>query len=531
MRRGAIASVAPAWWYAGAVVLLALFYLVTAPTVRSEADDAYNYLYQIEEADLAEAIAPAHVLYIPFYQGVARLADVVGVADDAAPVASVLGAFFAATAVLLAYVVLRRRLAVGAGPAVVGAATLAVSYVFWRYATEVEVYALSLAVGLGLLYAALTDRDELPRWALLGAAGAGALLVHVLLGFLAGFAIPIGLAARRRYRQLAVFAAAFVTLAVVTTYGAYQIADDGSQTYLEFYQEGGDVSVGPSLLVRGGAGAGQAVVASNFLFAYDEFADAVQRAAPDRGIEDEVYFGERVGEVPRGVMTVTFLAAVVAFLAALVLAAPRLAPLWRNAAVLTLIAWLGGHSLFFLLRAGGSDGPEGWVFALPPLLMLVTVGLAARPARRRGGVAPVALVLVAVLGMHNLLGMALLEDETRDRNLAKAAWYVASTTEDDAIITADGTLFFRYLRYAAPAETEYLLTASLSGTIDTLPDRLENGTGRVYATGDVFAVPEKLEENHPDAYSELVEFAADVAPRFRLVADDPFGGDWVHDAP
>ena len=77
-----------------------------------------------------------------------------------------------------------------------------------------------------------------------------------------------------------------------------------------------------------------------------------------------------------------------------------------------LLVWLGGVVGFQILRSDTADGPELWLLALPPLLMLVTVGVAGRESAVARGTTVLA-VLLAALVLHNGSGMALIQDEQR----------------------------------------------------------------------------------------------------------------------
>lgn len=503
--------------------------LLSAPTVHTEADDAFAIAHDIEQASLREGLSPRQPLFIPVMQGAFRTARAIGLADRSFGFVSVVNALFAAGAVALQYLLLRRRLRLPMNPALAGAGLLAATYGFWRFATEVEVYAMALFAGLLTAYLGFAVRISASSYVAVGVVAAAASMVHVLNGVVALVAVPVFLVLARQIRALGVYVAVLIPLLILGTTGAYLVASPDDESYLQFYaSNAGRFALSSNHVLRAGIGVGQALISSEFLFSYTQFGDDLSRIVPERALDDEEFFGQRVGAVSRALMSTTMVLAVAAFLAAVAVAAPGVLQRRRLPVVAGLLGWLVVFSSYQIAR-GGSDGPEAWQFVVPPATMLVTVGLAGSHRRlTRAGVPLILLVACALLVLHNGLGIALLKDTGRDRNVAKAEWVLENTGPEDVVLTADGPLFTRYLRYEADAEVIYLLAREWEDVdLTRALERAAAAPGRVYATADVFDPPGRLRRGSPARYTQLVEFARAVTPQFDRIANDDFGGTYT----
>src|SRR5262245_381271 len=128
----------------GTVLLLTAVFVVTGPGNRTEPDDAFWFAYDIEHASIRELVSgghTAHLAFLPLARGLFNLVRLVGIEVRAYDVVRLANCLLAAIAVVLLHTVLQRRFRLSPFAATAGAAGLAVSYGFWRYANETEVYA------------------------------------------------------------------------------------------------------------------------------------------------------------------------------------------------------------------------------------------------------------------------------------------------------------------------------------------------------------------------------------------------------
>ena len=98
---------------------------------------------------------------------------------------------------------------------------------------------------------------------------------------------------------------------------------------------------------------------------------------------------------------------------------------------------------------------------------------------------------------------------------------------------ADDSKFFRYLRYYASADVlDVQCLDQLSGeTLQALYADAVDRSVRVYATADFFRPPESLAHRNPTGYHIVLRFGDSIRDDFRKVADDEFGGVYVHFRP
>jgi len=508
-------------------LMLIGFFILTSPAVRTGSDDTYWFAFHIEQTAVSETMSAREVLFIPLMKVVFFAARGLGLTDRAFDAISVASAVLAAGAVLVQVLILNRRFSLSRTASLLGGLLLVVGFGFWRFASEVEVYPLGLLAALGLLYIALGNPRRWQLWAGIGALGALAFLIHGLTAMVSLVAIPVLLIAGAHWRRLIAYVAVLVPLVFVGTFAAYQVADAPDMSYWDFYSSASSSQLGasPNLVARGGIGAGQSIISSGFLFAYGGFEEFVTKTAPERAIADERFVAARVGDVQLVAMSVTFLLSFLLVAAAIAFAVPGVFARRKEAGVLAVVAWLAALTLFQVSRAGGSDGPESWLFAAPALAMLITIGLTATPRRSTLAGAPILVVLIVVLALHNAMGMALLSNPEGDRNAAKAAWLIENTQEGDVVLIADSSIFLRYVRYESAADVIFLTEEALAGNdVVVVSNQAATDYDRVFLTSDVLVVPDTVRHRNQDAYDRLRSLAEDLEQVSVLVISDEFGG-------
>ena len=368
-------------WLAAAILFagLSVLFVFTAPANRTESDDGHQFAYEIEQGTASHG-TPRHVAFVPVMHGAYLAVRATGVTEDAQLVATVANSLLAAAAVALQFLLLRLRLGLPTRSSLLGAGLLAAAYGFWRFAAEVEVYPMTLATGLLAVFAALSPWATTP-WRVAGIAGLAALAVsaYTANALLTFAVIPVYLLAVRRPRHLLLYGAVLLPALVLTVAIPYLAVRQPGESVPRRTEPPRARPSGPSpSSSKAGVGAGQAMLSSGFLFSYPRFAEELSERIPDRAISDEIYLAETVTTARRATMTVTFVVALVAVLTAIVLAIPGVARSWREPVVAALLVWLGGVVGFQILRSDTADGPELWLLASPPLLMLITVGVAGR---------------------------------------------------------------------------------------------------------------------------------------------------------
>jgi hypothetical protein len=402
---------------------------------------------------------------------------------------------------------------------------LAVSFGFWRYAAEAELYALATALCLWTWVRAAEEIEhERPPW-LSSVLGAGAILVHVFSVWATVVAVPLWLWRRDGLRRAIRYGAGAVGVVAVAYLAAGQLPAHQVGGPDPLRSEGG---LRPSAAIKAAIAAGSTVVAGHFALAQSHLAAWLQHRFPARMLEEELYLARRISPAWQAVAWTTLatcLAAALSLIASAVRGRKRPNVAHGTTAVQGLDgdgrtpskdwtalrwaagAWWVGHAALLLWMEPGN--PELWVMSLPPLWMLV-VGAPALRMRRWW-------VFVLLLGLHNWVGgMSLLCDPAGDLYRAKADAVLRVTQPGDVIWTAGGPGFFRYLRYVSAAEVVDLWAAD--------PDE---GRGRcVWVLGDVLQPPRALAERFPARAAVIAHLATRVRPKLELGVSDPFGGVW-----
>jgi hypothetical protein len=120
----------------------------------------------------------------------------------------------------------------------------------------------------------------------------------------------------------------------------------------------------------------------------------------------------------------------------------------------------------------------------------------------------------------------MMHDRSADLNAVKARWLLDNTRDGDVILTADGAVFERYLRYYSAAEVvslEGLLADELAKTYAASVHQ----TGRVFATAGVFNPPSQLFAVDEVSFHAIKQFGTAVKPDFRKVVGSDVGDVYI----
>jgi hypothetical protein len=513
---------------AGAFAVLALAYILTGPGNRTEADDAFWFAYDIESRSIRELMSSehtAHLLFLPLARGLWNLTGLVGLGIRAYDAIRLANCFVAAASVVLFGYTLWSRLRLSSFAAITAATGLAFSYGFWRYANETEVYALSILIIVGLCWACFSGLHSVGSVVLTAVLAALGGLIHIL-GFIPTLVlIPVVLLLQRRLRDTAVYLVTVALLVGAVSYAAYRYAAPSPQGFVDYaFVDTGRASQGALTVPASALALAQDVATGNFLFAYPRVAQRLVTAFPAQYLNEEEYAGERstsiVRFVPLATMPLLFLLIVAV-----------LWTTWRHRAhaglrngfrpyLIAVSTWAAAYWVVVVVRRS-SSAPEAWIPLLPAVWILLSAVVLERGRTRTSQILVVALL--AVLLVHNLAGgLLMMRSHSADLNAVRSKWLLDHAVAGDLILTADGPVFGRYLRYYSRAQVIDLEGRS-AAELAAIYDGAVHQRRRIFATAGVFDPPVQLRVVNPMSFQTIRGFAARIQPGFREVADDGFG--------
>jgi hypothetical protein len=528
------------------VVAGSALYLATSPDNRFEADDAYSFAAAVESGDFGSVISPYHLAYIPLVKALYEPIRSVAPEQRALPFMAILGAVAGAVTVVLFYLLMIHWLQASRAQAAFGACALGVSYGFWRYTAEAEVYALASLAAVLLLLVAVRIRPSWPAVAVIATLACISILTHALNLALV-IALPL-LLTQRGWPRLKVLSSAllFGTMLFAITLGAYSLARANGfeaavgTSYLGFYggAESGN-SLSPGDLIPAIGLIGSTVVAANSVFVYEEVRDFVTTSYPGNAIAEEVTMGSTSPEWLRFLAPVAWLGTLIAFTTLLWKLRKSGFASWKTGH--TLYVWLGAY-LAIVLIGRGVIQPELWLLALVPFWAIIVGGI-----ERVGLEGALPWLVVATLAANSIINGFMPVYLGDNRLEAFSEWPSNHVSQGDLILTADSASTARYLAYQTPAHTAHvgvgppetaleniqllgdMIAADLTTAqiVEGLYSRgliegykpISHETATLYITRDLFDPPEWLETARPESADALRSLGERLGHRFVEVDD------------
>jgi hypothetical protein len=497
--------------------------MLTGPGNRTEADDAFGYAYDVEHQSFHELFLDAsHMLFLPLARGELNMLRLVGVDLGAYDAIRLMNCLLAALAVVLFGVLLRSRFGLGPFAAATGAAGLAISYGFWRYSNEADLYPSVVLIFVALCLIAFSGLPSTTTVVLAGAVAAFGTLFYVLGIVSAVVLVPTVLLLQRRIRDVVIYSVVVVLMGAAVSYGAYRYAAPPQQTFVRYLLgESRSTDYSASAIPKSIISIAQDVATTNWVFAYHTVGQRLAAAFPGQYLVEEQYVGDHSDAVVRVVPLLTvplllLLAAAVLWSVRHCLGAREL----RRAgqALLVVAIWIGVYWL--ILIGPSSSAPEAWIPLLPAVWTCVAAVVLRACETRASRILAVAFLLT--LMVHNLAGgFWMMHSQSTDLNAAKSQWLVDNAGAGDLILTADGLVFKRYLQYHTAAKVvglDELPVGQIPGLRGVVATH-----GRVFATAAIFDPPPQLRVNEPPRFAAIEQFATAVQPQFRTVAESPVG--------
>ena len=542
-----------------------LFYGLTAPANLTEPGDELTFARATEDCGVDVLTDPRllgyHLLARASYALVAAAGfDVSGLA-----LMSAMSTISAALTLVLFACLLHKAFGLAPLTSLLGTATLAVCYGFWRYSTVADVYALATLLVITVFMMVLGSRyhHSPVRILTVGIVAGLAILIYQLNILPLLIALPMFFLQRGRLRQLAGY---LLVCGVVVTLGylfAAAIGQPGSlslETLTTFLkQRTNEVTIQPLTLgyllkspIKMASSFSHYVLSTNWLFGLSPLVLLVRRIFPTNFIEEEVYAAEQYSAIAY-LGACTYVAGVIVLVWMVVRAGPFSLRLLVERKVLTCVAWIGIYVLF--IGRVKPSATEAWIMVLPPLVILVSVFLIDQRIRQSKLRAP--LLLVLALLCHNAVGgIAVVYSERGDHARVKSDWLAETTETNDLFLMREpwsmqSPSVFRHVSHFGQATvavmrvdpgddarggfTEHICIVHVptgqwnasGGVVQTnYFSRFWDAGGRIYVYDEFFLVAPWRERHSPQQFEVLTQALSALKQGAVLVHQNELGRVW-----
>lgn len=444
--------------------LLTGFYLITAAGNVSETDDVYAFAYRAENFPVDHLSDPRLMLYHIAMRLLFLGASALGLDLSALTLMRCVSALCAAGSLMLMVRIVACDLKLSPAAAGLAAVILGVSYGFWRYAAEAEVYVPAIFCILLVFHGLMAHRQE-AGWShgVLAVAGWGGLAGLTVLLYQPSviplfFAFPLLLLYRRRIPQLAgylVVGGAVVAGGYLIGFLAYWPDPLSASAFKAFLaQRAGEFMV-PSLslrtvvvsMIRSAFALAHDLASANWIFAFDPVVALIQRAFSNNIVTEEVFLAKRAGALVYFPFVTLTALGVLALWILRALWRPSFA-FFRQRPFLVLLVWLLVNGA--VIGRLNPAGLEAWIMVFPPMI-LIFAALMIEPCLRIGRGRLIA-AFAGALFLHNAVGgMAMVFDPANEYDRQRGAWVIAEAGPEDLVIVVGNAGLGETLRYLSPA--------------------------------------------------------------------------------
>lgn len=433
--------------YAGMFLLLFLLLILSFPGNRSENDDGYFYAYAIRTYDYAQLWLPRYLIFLPFFKALLNIVQWINPQADAYQLMCVCSSVASIASVLLLYRLLRQHFNTSHIVAFCSAAFLLLSYGYWRYAVEAEVYGIALLLCLLSVYAAcasITNAQQGKYLALTALLCGVTVMWYKPAGAVTCIAIPLYMILERTSVLKICSWAAMVVLLVVSGYAMAFYASEVDTTFWTYCNSGIQMAGGHPLNAVPVVASN--VVSLNFIYAFPAVVSLIEQWFPGKLLVEEVFAAQHHTSLAILAVCTSLLFLILALFALWkIRRSISLEGFWKNPFVL----WLVVYSAALLIVDPGS--PEPWLMIQPALFAVL--GIYFFPLIVLHTSKRLLYVLVFVLCLHNIVGGYLfIQKEDEDYTRFQSAWLIKNATANDMVISLGSASAVRYLLYYGEAK-------------------------------------------------------------------------------
>lgn len=475
---------------------LVLFFIVSLPGNRSEADDGYHYAFQVKTQTWAQLMEPRFLLFLPISRLCYNFLQLLGLHPDAYTMMCVLSALCSAGAIMVCYRLMRNVLQLEKGAALWGCAFLLFSYGYWRYSVEAEIYSISNLLCVYVLYLIFTK--DSPRMTLLAGFLAGlAVLIYKPNAMPLFFAFPFAYLIRRRWAGFFVYPLTGGVIILLGYLMAYQyVKPEGS--YLNFLAAGASRSYGSPLVTLFVVLSN--IAATQFLYGIDAIENFIRHKFPANIIVEEVFAANANG-IWSYIAVGTLGLVALSMLLLLISAIRHFSRQHLRKEHAILLWWVIVYTLVLLFLDPNS--PEPWTMLLLPIMLLVTCTLIA--PLFTAGLTKLPWAVIIILFVHNVIGgYKVIAREDSDYIVNQCGWLKGHAQKGDLIITLGSGSMIAYFAYHVPAEV-----CAPEKVFDLCVDKAQAAIAagkKVYLTENMLNRDDAIKFRHPEAVAKVAAF-------------------------
>ncbi|MBL6448905.1 DUF2723 domain-containing protein [Fulvivirga sp. 29W222] len=468
-------------------LLLEVFFIAFFPANRTEVDDGYWYATDIRDSEYLELFNPRFFLFLPIVKLFYNTFSSLGLTLDAYDFMCVISIVFSGMMLILLYDTLCNYLKFQKKTAFAITVFVTISYEYWRYSVEAEVYVMSMFFILLTLRLFLKYKHtrKFGHVFLLSALAAFTTLLYKP-NFIPLFVVfPLLFLYYRKIGHLVIY----YSLSAIIIVGGFYIVHvqlSPGESFIGYLFGGTNHPIGNPM-------ASTLVIASNIMsvlwvFSFDEATTFIVNGFPHKVIEEEVFLAQQVGELKYFLLLV-LVATIVIFcwFVGNAIRKRKNFSVSRFRMLLVLVLWVLLYGGFLMLMDPTSNEP--WLMLQVPIIILFGALLIEPLKRNQYWVIYGFLTLVFI---NNFLGgMNLLKDIHYDYYYQKSKWLISNATEKDYVISYGPVSFIRYMRYHTDAKV-INLEEEQKTAIKLLQNAGKLNGGKVYLSENIFHPPRAI---------------------------------------
>lgn len=419
--------------YILAFAALVIFFLISFPGNRSEADDGFQYAYAVRSYNWAHLFQPRYLLFLPLSRLIYELTGA-----DPYFLMCVISSLCSAGTLVICYRLLTKVMQLDKMTALWGCAFLLCSYGYWRYSVEAEVYSMSNLLCISVLYMIFRDKNVVLTGMLAGLA----VLLYKPNAMPLFFAFPFAYLLRMRRINFFIYPAVGAVVVLAGYFAAYRYAAPEG-TFLQFLMDGASRSYG-SIFVTAFVVLSN-IVSTGFLYGIDAVENFIRHRFPANLIVEEVFAANANGVLNYvALVTLALLGiAVVVLLVMIIRHFSRRQLLRKEHGILLL--WIAVYAGVLLYLDPNS--PEPWTMLMAPLTLLLTAGFI---APLKGKKWP--WVVNGLLFVHNVVGgYGVIASERTDYIAQRSGWLKQHAQKGDLVLSLGSGSMLAYIVYNTPA--------------------------------------------------------------------------------